>query len=235
MAPTWYGIRGKTAPPSHQGRKHTQDEEERFASSSSLNVDSVQFAGRQIPNGFEQFSPPLHQRRILSHQPRSERTYTQDTTKTAVNDVDAEKMEASIRSSEDESNHYSPEDHAEKHATGSGGKEREVSRRDMNHDRPHSASHHRRHLNESALIKTLRDDVAFAELCRLPHGGEEGKIYDRRRTIHTMITILGGWLALISACFGFKFLSVKYHVRAPDFLAVYVLNSPTATTQWCVR
>ncbi|UZJ55141.1 hypothetical protein CBS101457_004461 [Exobasidium rhododendri] len=241
MAPTWFGLRGEATESQPRARSDYAESEEEIASarkgwsptrvhhwergiqaaeedtgsSSSLRVDGAQFVQRRTPTGFSQFSPPLQQRRPVSHQPIVEHSKRQSRIDDATGTVDNSYREKACEE------------------RGSIEKDRDNTwdgELDRNH--PHSAPHHRQHLRKSHSVKTIRKDVPLAELRRLPHGGEEGMIYDRKRTVHTMVTILGGWCALISACFGFKIISIKYHIRAPDFLAEYVLTSPTATTQW---
>lgn len=67
---------------------------------------------------------------------------------------------------------------------------------------------------------------------RLPQGGNDAVIYNRRRVAQTISFIIGGWSLLIMACFGFKWYALRYSLHAPDQLAEYINAAPTASTQW---
>lgn len=67
---------------------------------------------------------------------------------------------------------------------------------------------------------------------RLPSGGEDAVLYNRYKVLRTLLIIVGGWVLLLSICFGFKVLAVRYHWHAPDALAEYINNNSTASAQW---
>lgn len=85
---------------------------------------------------------------------------------------------------------------------------------------------------EEKRIKERQRHASYYRSSRLPSGGKDAILYNRYRVLRALLIIIGGWFLLLSICFGFKFLAVKYHWHAPDGLAEYINNNSTASAQW---
>lgn len=251
MAPRWPGLKSKLdkEKPSSLHSQNQDEEEEtdigrrswiedrndcksiqkemEFATSTSLSGEATSYSRQQIPAGFEQFSPPLYQRRAISHCARLEGNSNDDLTiKTGTKLV---LIHENQRGSGEEEKDGKANDGFEKDES----KESKFENGKDSVEESERRSGQQKSDRDSLSIKEMKQgNDSMAVLSRLPHGGEEAVIYDRRKTINTMLIILGGWCTLILFCFGFKILSIKYQVRAPDILAEWVLSDPTATTQW---
>ncbi|PWN33412.1 uncharacterized protein FA14DRAFT_61929 [Meira miltonrushii] len=98
------------------------------------------------------------------------------------------------------------------------------------------------HLQEKSLVEEDQpndEDISekqrrgsYYRSSRLPSGGKDAVLYNRYRVIKSLFTIVGGWILLLSMCFGFKVLAVKFNWYAPDTLAEYINNNSTASAQW---
>jgi hypothetical protein len=249
MAPRWFHLRGskhstphdrarpetsirtdinddedlRASSSSSRGQRDVSKMEADFASSTSLSCDPSQYAARhQAPIGFEQFSPPFYQRRGFSEE--ADLTLKVGTTLHLHHDGTTK-----IHRDSSEDSHLTAAFDEKRQEPRSDEEERQESRTTRRQDFIKEKSHHS---DEDSVCTGSHQSNTMAVLSRLPHGGREAVIYDQRKTIRTMITILGGWCALIAFCFGFKILGIRYQVRAPDILAEWVLRDPTATTQW---
>ena len=199
---------------SNRGARKSPTMDTDFASSTSLSCEAAQYARHQAsasasapaPVGFEQFSPPFYQRRGFSEE-------ADDALKVGTTlhiHHGGMKKTQRRRSSSEESQMtatYDEKTYDEKQQRKEGrseGSEREsLPRKTMSRKVLHQSSD-----QDSIRTGSLQSDSMHV-LSRLPHGGREAVIYDQKKTIRTMVTILGGWCALIAFCFGFKVLSIK--------------------------
>jgi hypothetical protein len=238
MAPIWFNLLGKQWKSTDQSsptQNHDSLEQELnvvdqnwspnqavaaqdrgVASSSclSMSTEGSQLILRHVPTGFEQFSPPLYQRRVPTRRPTLTSIQSQDSEDEKGHYKSDETMDETLK--EDELKVELKEDNSTEDRVNNG-KEGPWEKRGKQvampyletYSAPRLDPHHADLDHPSDYSTSIRSDSTAAVLARLPHGGEEGKTYDRRRTIHTMITIVGGWCALIVACFGFKMMAVR--------------------------
>lgn len=194
--------------------------EEKSTWSSSLSVGSaVQYARHHTPVGFEHFSPPLHRRRPFGRLDRlqelqgsEEEAEKQGERQPSVTLLDEKCDVDEETTGETLAGIYNGGTTEQRQL----GEEAGLSERGCagcaGEGRPPLRARAGVHLHHhSSLSQTLESipSRTVAVLSRLPHGGEEAVIYDRRRTIKTLVTIIGGWCSLIFGCFGFKVLAIK--------------------------
>lgn len=198
-------VHGHSNSSSSLGQRSTAKVEPDFASSTSLSCDpSSQYARRPAPIGFEQFSPPFYQRRGFSEE--ADLSLKVGTTlhlnHGGTTQAHRDKSEDSnLTATFDERGHVVGSLNKEEEQI-----ERTPRQRTFNREKSH-------HSDEDSTCTGSHQSNSLAVLSRLPHGGKEAVIYDQKKTIRTMVTILGGWCALIAFCFGFKILSIRVSVN----------------------
>ena len=205
--------------------------EEESTTSPSLYVGgAVQYARHHTPVGFEHFSPPLRRRRPFGRSGRlqelqgsEEGADKQGEWQPSVTLLD----EKYVIDGETDTGEFARERQlgekaglSEKGCAGSAGEGRPPLR-------ARTGVHLHHHSSLSQTLESLPSRTV-AVLSRLPHGGEEAVIYDRRRTVKTLVTIIGGWCSLIFSCFGFKVLAIKVSAgkKAQESPSLFALRLP---------
>lgn len=192
------------------------------ASSTSLSCEAAQYARRQAaapapPIGFEQFSPPFYQRRGFSEE--ADDALKVGTTLHLHHGGGRRTQRRRRSSSSEESQTTATCDEKTHDEIDEGGEETDKGRQRrkfVSEDKTMKRILHQSSDQDSICTGSHQSDSMHV-LSRLPPGGREAVVYDQRKTIRTMVTILGGWCALIAFCFGFKILSIKVSLDGKRF------------------